>query len=494
MSRDWKQWEGQVVNGSFPLRQYLGGSDHSAVFLTERRGREPQRAAIKLIAVDPANTAVQLARWEFAAKLSHPHLLRLFETGSCQLDSVVLLYVVMEYAEENLAQILPQRALTPEEARDLLEPALDTLAYIHGKSLAHGRLKPSNILAAQDQLKLSSDSLIRTDDPAGVVANGSASYSSVYDAPEITSGKISSTSDSWSLGMTLMEALTQRLPAREGMAEPVLETVPAPFMGIAHCCLRRDPERRCSAADIAARLRSNSPSSSSTSKAISKTQGPSTLRIPAASAKWRYILPVAVLALVAGAVLFGPRLLNQRSENQPAAISSEHTAESSSVPSAPRASEGSSAKPNSSAKLEGTTAVKPSARKAGNTNQDSAAAARLVTSAPLESAPPAAEAPIATSGQAPVVQQIMPSVSKSARDTIHGTLKVRVKVRVDSAGDVETASFVSSGPSKYFAHQAMQAAQQWKFLPAQGQDARTWVVRFGFRRSGTDAVLEPAKP
>ena len=123
MSRDWKQWEGQVVNGSFPLRQYLGGSDHSAVFLTERRGREPQKAAIKLIAVDPANTATQLARWEFTAKLSHPHLLRLFETGSCQLDNVVLLYVVMEYAEENLAQILPQRALTPREARELLEPA-----------------------------------------------------------------------------------------------------------------------------------------------------------------------------------------------------------------------------------------------------------------------------------------------------------------------------------------------------------------------------------
>ena len=65
----------------------------------------------------------------------------------------------MEYAEENLGQILPQRALTPEEIRDLLEPALDTLAFIHSKSLAHGRLKPSNIMAAGDQLKLSSDSL-----------------------------------------------------------------------------------------------------------------------------------------------------------------------------------------------------------------------------------------------------------------------------------------------------------------------------------------------
>ena len=86
MTRDWKQWEGQVVNGNFPLRQYLGGSDHSAVFLTERRGQEPQRAAIKLISADPATVEVQLARWEAAAKLSHPHLLRLFQTGSCQLD------------------------------------------------------------------------------------------------------------------------------------------------------------------------------------------------------------------------------------------------------------------------------------------------------------------------------------------------------------------------------------------------------------------------
>ncbi len=246
MTRDWKQWEGQMVNGTFPLRQYLGGSGHSAVFLTERRGREPQRAAIKLIPADPANTAVQLARWEATAKLSHPHLLRLFETGSCQLDKSVFLYVVMEYAEDNLAQILPHRALTPEEVRDLLEPALDALTFVHGKSLIHGRLKPSNVMAAQDQLKLSSDSLFRTGDPAGGLAP-----SSRYDAPEVANGSILPASDSWSLGMTLMEALTQRLPAVEGMTEPLPETVPAPFMGIAHCCLRRDPQRRCTVADIA---------------------------------------------------------------------------------------------------------------------------------------------------------------------------------------------------------------------------------------------------
>jgi TonB family protein len=85
----------------------------------------------------------------------------------------------------------------------------------------------------------------------------------------------------------------------------------------------------------------------------------------------------------------------------------------------------------------------------------------------------------------------MPAVSKSARDTIHGTIKIRVKVRVDSAGNVNSASFVSPGPSKYFAGKAMEAAQQWKFVP--GAVARTWIVRFAFRRSGVDADLESAK-
>ena len=64
MTRDWKQWEGQTVNGNFPLRQYLGGSENSAVFFTERRGQEPQRAAIKLVVANPATVEVQLARWE----------------------------------------------------------------------------------------------------------------------------------------------------------------------------------------------------------------------------------------------------------------------------------------------------------------------------------------------------------------------------------------------------------------------------------------------
>jgi len=465
MTRDWKQWEGQTVNGTFPLRQYIGGSEHSAVFLTERRGREPQRAAIKLVLADPATAGVQLSRWEATAKLSHPHLLRLFETGSCQLDKQVLLYVVMEYAEDNLAQILPHRALAPEEVRDLLEPALDALTFIHGKSLVHGRLKPSNVMAAQDQLKISSDSLFRSGDPAGRFGPSSA-----YDAPEVASGNILPASDTWSLGMTLMEALTQRLPAVEGMTEPLPETVPAPFMGIAHCCLRRDPQRRCTVSDIATRLQSS----------ISTSQLASTVRIPAASAKWRYLLPLAIVALAAAALLIGPKLLNPRPDVQPASKVSSPAPPLSDARSAPPKQEATPAAVES----------KPSAIKQRSEHQ---------VAKPVPAAPPPAVAsapPAGGSDHGSVLQQVEPVVSNSARNTISGTLRVRVKVEVDAEGNVERATFVTEGPSKYFARQAMEAAQKWKFAPAQvgGQAAPSaWVLHFGFRRSGIEINSEPAK-
>jgi TonB family protein len=467
MIRDWKQWEGQTVNGTFPLRQYLGGSEHSAVFLTERRGREPQRAAIKLIPTDPATAGVQLARWEATAKLSHPHLLRLFETGSCQLDKVVLLFVVMEYAEDNLAQILPHRALAPEEVRDLLEPALDALTFIHGKSMVHSRLKPSNVMAAQDQLKLSSDSLLRSGEAPGVIPP------SPYDAPEVASGNILPASDTWSLGMTVMEALTQRLPAVEGMTEPLPETVPAPFMGIAHCCLRRDPQRRCTVSDIATRLQS----------APSASQQPSTVRIPAASAKWRNILLVAAAVLIAAAVLLGPRLFNSRPVVQPASSGS---AISSAPPVSPN-SQSSAPLPESSPAPAQT---KPSATKPRDDHRVPKTAA--ISAAPLVASTPS----VSGSEGGKVLQQISPVVSKSAQNTISGTIRIRVKVAVDAAGNVEQATFVTEGPSKYFARQAMQAAQQWKFAPPQvnGQAAPSaWILHFGFKRSGTEVDSEPAK-
>jgi serine/threonine-protein kinase Stk1 len=156
MMEAWKQWEGEVVGGRFHLLQFIGGSDHSAVFLTEC-GQPLQKVALKFVDGNPATAQLQLSRWERAAKLSHSHLLRLLQSGRCQLGRATMLYVVTELAHENLSQILPNRPLTSSETEYMLRSVLEVLAYLHGQGLAHGRLKPGNIMAVNEQLKVSSE-------------------------------------------------------------------------------------------------------------------------------------------------------------------------------------------------------------------------------------------------------------------------------------------------------------------------------------------------
>src|SRR5258708_22920268 len=120
-----KNWAGKVVDDKFTLRQWLGGSDHGAVFLTERAGAGARKAAIKLIPAQNLDGDAQLSLWRTIARLSHPHLIQLFECGRCQIEGTRLLYVVMESADENLAEILPVRALTPAEASEMLPPAAE---------------------------------------------------------------------------------------------------------------------------------------------------------------------------------------------------------------------------------------------------------------------------------------------------------------------------------------------------------------------------------
>jgi TonB family protein len=285
MSESWKQWEGQVVDARFLLREYLGGSEHSAVFLTQR-GTPPQKAAIKFIQVDEPDAELQLFRWKHAHELSHPHLLRTFESGRCRLSDFELLYVVMEYAEENLSQFLPQRPLTPAEARDVLTPTLQALAFLHGEGLVHGHVRPSNILAIDDQLKLSGDGVFSIDEhaeqshlpsaePQQSIFPAGLRHASPYDPPEVAKGIISPAGDVWSLGITLVEALTQRLPSPvSGSQDPIVpDTLPAIFLDITRHCLHRDPQRRWTVEEIAARL--NPASVVPTGSAARPTSAPS---------------------------------------------------------------------------------------------------------------------------------------------------------------------------------------------------------------------------
>jgi serine/threonine protein kinase len=252
MADVWKQLEGQFVDDKFQLQQYLAGTEHSAVFLTECSAPKPQKAAIKFIAADPGTADRQLSVWERAAHLSHPNLLRILASGRCRLARMDLLYVVLECAEEDLSQVLPDRALTSSETRDLLDPLLEALAYLHGKNFVHSHISPANIHAIGDQLKLASDSILPSGD-----TRLSSRATDVYTAPETIGLALSSSADIWSLGATLVEVLTQRAPELplDNQANPTFsESLPQPFLDIVRHALRRDSHSRWTLAEIKARL------------------------------------------------------------------------------------------------------------------------------------------------------------------------------------------------------------------------------------------------
>ena len=86
---------------------------------------------------------------------------------------------------------------------------------------------------------------------------------------------------------------------------------------------------------------------------------------------------------------------------------------------------------------------------------------------------------------ASVLHQEIPNVALGARESIHGHIKVTIRVTVDRSGKVVDETLADPGSSKYFARLATEAARKWKFAPADNQDAREWLLRFEFTRDGT---------
>src|SRR2546429_570307 len=193
MTGDWKQFEGQVFHDKFPLQRLLGSTSHSAVFLTQSPPPQPKTIAIKFIS-SSRNADSQTSLLHRAAKLRHPNLLRLLPGGRCRLAGVDLVFGVMEYVDQDLGQVLPNRPLSKREAHEMLGPLLDALSHIHSKGFAHSHIKPSNIMAIGDQLKLSSDTAV----PLGETRPAYRPLDA-NDAPEAGSAPVAPSSDVWSL-------------------------------------------------------------------------------------------------------------------------------------------------------------------------------------------------------------------------------------------------------------------------------------------------------
>ena len=453
----WTKWESQVVNGIFPLRRFLGRSNHSVVFLTECRARSLGSAAIKIIPADTARAEGQLSRWHLAASLSHPHLIRVLESGRCKLGGHPFLFVVTEYAEQNLAQILPHRALTVDEVREMLTPALDALAFLHRQNLVQGQLKAPNFLVVNDQLKLASDTIREAGDAAGIDLAG----------------------DMRALGATIVEALTQTRPELENRPEGL--SLPATL----------SPEL----ADAVQRCLSAEPGNRPTVSELRNLIDPAPEAPPPAPAAEVSVAEVAA-AEVAAAEVAGPQVSARQvplALQVPVPGVSARAAPTPPPPAAPR-------RP---ASMPYPRWLVPGAAVglvlllvwAGGRMLRRHDAPRPIAS-PIASqqsfAPASAPSPATVqSTGSPVLHEEFPAISRSTRESIHGQIKVAVSVTVDRAGNVVAENLEVRGSSKYFARLASEAARKWKFVPADSQSPREWLVQFEFSRSGVTGQAVP---
>jgi TonB family protein len=467
------KWEGEVVKGVFPLRRFLNGSDHSAVFLTEHPSQSPNNAAIKIILADRVSAEAQLALWRSAAALSHPHLIRLLDSGHWQFGGQQFLFVVMEYAEETLAQILPQRALTPNEVREMLLPTLDALAFLHRKNLLQGQLKPPNFLVVNDQLKLASDTIR----PAGESATRTAKFS-LYDPPEARNGTVGAAGDIWGLGVTTVEALTQHRPAWQNERLEIASwpaTLPPTFADAVQRCLSRNPANRPTATELAALFKLPPPSSVVSVPQPVVRQASGRAAAAPTSPRARVSMPaIAAVLIVLVAAWAGLLLFRSHPNSQQSAPSDSQT--SSQQAPAPSAAASQSAATSLPARGE---ISAPSSR--ARSTRGNAAPSRPVSPSLNQSVQPSAEA------SAAVVHEEIPAVPHSARQTIQGHIKVVVRVIVDRSGTVIDALLQNPGPSGYFARLAREASRKWKFVASNTEDTRQWLLTFEFTRSGTTA-------
>lgn len=467
-------WAGRVIDGRFTLLQWLGASDSGGIFLAELHGLAWNRGDIELIPADAPDSEARKGSWELAAAFSHPHLNRLIEKGSCRLDDVALLFAVTEHSDEVLAQILLERPLTVDEVGEMLGPLLDALSYLHSNGFVHGHLRPSNIMAIDDRLKLSSNRVLAV---GRHVEHSLAA--TVYDAPEIATGPVSPAADIWSLGVTLIEAFTQHpVWDKSPQGEPIVPpSIPQPFYTIAQECLRVDPARRCTLKDIKARLQPEPHPPAQVSEVKEQEEA----RKPAPARSKGPLLIAGVLILIAfAATLF----IWSRHSQSPAATRESEPAVPAPTPEAPAVS---NPAPNG-IENKGAVAepVPPEVPSVATRESEPA-----IPAPPQESQTASTPAPNGVENKGAVVERVLPEVPPTALSTIRGQFKLAILVAVDPQGKVSNAEIDSQGPSRYFANLALQAAQKWKFkAPIVGDKpvSSEWILQFRFTREATEVT------
>ncbi|MYY01895.1 serine/threonine-protein kinase [Streptomyces sp. ATexAB-D23] len=194
--------------------------------------------AVKLLLgehADESATARFRLEAQTAARLSHPHLVAVFDFGAWE-DR---LFLVMELVEgRSLADLLlAQERLGPEQAARIAGQAAAGLAAAHRQGIVHRDIKPGNLmLDGEGTVKIGDFGIAQfVDDPsAALTTTGHIVGTSLYLAPERALGRTAdAASDMYSLGCVIYQLLLGQPPFRSDTATATLyqhvDTPPVPL-------------------------------------------------------------------------------------------------------------------------------------------------------------------------------------------------------------------------------------------------------------------------
>ena len=222
--------------GRYAIERELGRGGMATVYLAEdMKHRRP--VAVKVLSPELAaglGTDRFLREIQIAARLTHPHILPLHDSG----EADGLAYYVMPYVEgvSLRGRLIRERPLPIEDALRITREVADALDYAHKRDVVHRDIKPENILFQTGHAVVSDFGIARAIDMAGkgrMTGTGIAIGTPGYMSPEQARGvdQVDGRSDVYSLGCVLFEMLAGDPPfpgwsAQAVLARQLLEPLP----------------------------------------------------------------------------------------------------------------------------------------------------------------------------------------------------------------------------------------------------------------------------
>jgi tetratricopeptide (TPR) repeat protein len=211
-----------------------GRGGMATVYLAEdaKHGRNVAIKVVKSELAEALGPERFLREIEISARLDHPHILPLYDSG----EAGGFLYYVMPYVEgESLRDRLNREKQLPlEDALQIAREVADALSYAHSRDVIHRDIKPENILLAGGHARVADFGIARAIKAAGgerLTQTGMSIGTPLYMSPEQAAGSsdLDGRSDLYSLGCVLFEMLAGQTPftgSAESMVHQHLTAAP----------------------------------------------------------------------------------------------------------------------------------------------------------------------------------------------------------------------------------------------------------------------------